>query len=380
MAQRMVFCSVSAAVRYLGDALQTAFWLLKKPLGGVIFVMALAILCNYVAGKISGMLSPLCFIPAISSTMFCVGRTSFSPIMDKAPQSGDLVKLIELHGDFGNLLDTNVDTAKIRTKLRQSEVATHDLVAHVRASDLRSHDILAEALMHFVEDAKRTGDGLYRLSTRISGAVDRITVVNNNAMNTLSAVTVNDSPPSWITTAFSSRSGTQEAVIIRSYADVMETLAQETEQALLEASASVANLERLQERLYKIQEICVREGLSQSDAHSKLLSEIWSILGGNRDALRKTKERLSLLADVDHYRKQAINHVVWTRDVLLEVAADVEELRDRAAAPQIVGERVPALLLIQSIGRSIERLKEGRQRAGDKLLVSSNDHYGGHRD
>ncbi|KAH9928145.1 uncharacterized protein B0H18DRAFT_875116 [Fomitopsis serialis] len=384
MAQRMIVSGASSAAYYIGDALQTAFWLFKKPLGVLIFVMGLAVLCNYVVGKIGDMLSPLCLVPVISTTMFCVHRTTFSPTVNKVPHLADLDKLIELHGNFGGLLDTNADAGAIGTKLLQAEIATRDLVTLVRVSDLRSRDMLAGALMQFVEDAKRTGEGLHSLNAKVNGAVDRITAMNDYAMSTISAAAVDGSPLSWIATIFAFHSGTP-AVIVQSYRDVMETLAAETERALLEASVSAANLERLQEHLLTIHEICMREGLSLSAARAKLLSELWSILGGNRDALRKAEGRLALLAEVDQYRKQALDHVVMTRDVLKKVAADVEELRDRSAAPQIVGERVPVEVLIRSIGQGIERLQEGRQRASggrhvmNRLLAASNNDFGGKR-
>ncbi|KAH9931856.1 uncharacterized protein B0H18DRAFT_952530 [Fomitopsis serialis] len=301
MAQQMFSSGALSAAYYIGDALQIALWLFKKPLGVLIFGMGLAVLCNYVVGKIGDMLSPVCLVPVISTTPFCIHRTTFSPTVNKAPHSADLDKSIGLHGNFGGLLDTNADAGDIGTKLLQSEIATRDLVTLVRVSDLRSRNMLAGALVQLVEDAKRTGEGLHSLNATINGAVERITVVNDYAMSTMSAATVDDSPLSWIATTFSFYSGTPKVVIVQSYRDVMETLAAETERALLEASISAANLERLQEHLFTIHEICVREGLSLSDARAKLLSELWSVLGGNRDALRKAEGRLTLLAEVDQY-------------------------------------------------------------------------------
>lgn len=144
--------------------------------------------------------------------------------------------------------------------------------------------------------------------------------MNHLAMNTISAATV-DGLWSWIATTFSLYSSTPKTVAVQAYRDVMEKLAEETQRALLEASVSAANLERLHEDLFTIHEICVREGLSLSGAHAKLLSELWTLLGGNRDELRKSKRRLALLADVDQYRKQALDHVVKTRGVLKKVVA-----------------------------------------------------------
>jgi len=371
--QRAFLSGASATASYIVDVLATAFWLLKKPLGVLAFVVVLALLSGYVADKVRFVLSPLCIIPGISSSMLCVRPASTPSSTGKKPQSANFTKLVELQDNFEGIMTENVGTGAIGLKLKESEMATRDLVTLVRVSDLRSRDSLAEALTQFVEDAKKTGEGLHRLSAKINGAVDRITAVNDYAMHTIEAAT---NRGSFSLSRIVSRTNT-ETVVLRSFEDAMDTLAKETHRALLEASASAANLERLQEHLLTIHEICAREGVALSEAQAELLSELWTILGGNRSARRKNTMHLTLLKEIGRYRKEALAHVIVTRDALQAVAADVEELREHAAAPAIVGERVPAQVLIQSIGNGIERLKEGRKRVSerqqalmDRLLAS----------
>ena len=163
-----------------------------------------------------------------------------------------------------------------------------------------------------------------------------------------------------------------EDAILRSFSDAMDTLARETQRTLLEASASVANLERLQEHLFTIHDICQREGIELGEAHAELLSSLWTRLGGNRRTRRRNEMHIELLKEVGRYRKEALTHVVVTRDVLQALAADVEELRASAAAPEIVGDSVPPEVLIRSIGSQIERLKEGKQRASERQQAMMN--------
>jgi hypothetical protein len=47
-----------------------------------------------------------------------------------------------------------------------------DLRILVRVSNLKSRDLIAESLTEFVEDAKKTGRGLQKLSSKVGGAVD----------------------------------------------------------------------------------------------------------------------------------------------------------------------------------------------------------------
>ena len=205
--------------------------------------------------------------------------------------------------------------------------------------------------------------------------------MNAYAIQTIEAVSNKGSfSLSRLIPAFSS--DTEEA-ILRSFSDAMDTLARETQRTLLEASASVANLERLQEHLLTIHDICQRENVALGEEHAELLSALWTVLGGNRRTVRRNEMHLALLQEIGRYRKDALTHVIVTRDVLQALAADVEELRASAAAPEIVGDRVPPEVLIRSIGGQVERLREGKQRAAErqqalmnKMLAAPDDAFG----
>ncbi|KAH9927015.1 uncharacterized protein B0H18DRAFT_306821 [Fomitopsis serialis] len=145
----------------------------------------------------------------------------------------------------------NVRMGVIDLKLKGSQMVMRDLVTRVRESDLRSRNIFAEALMQVVKDAKKTGEGLHRLSTKINGAVDRITAVNGYVMHIIEAAT---NRGRFSLSRIMSHTDT-EAVILRVFEDAMDTLTKEAHRAVLEAFASAANLERLEERLITIHEI-----------------------------------------------------------------------------------------------------------------------------
>lgn len=171
--QRDVLSGASSIASYIADVLAIAkFWLLKKPLAVLAFVVTLALLSRCVADKSRLLFSPMC-IPGISSSTFWTGATaSGSATTDKKPKSANFAQLVKLQDSFEGIMDANVRTGAIGLKLKGSEMVMRDLVARVRASDLTSRDTLAETLLRFVEDAKKTGEGLHRLSAKINGAVD----------------------------------------------------------------------------------------------------------------------------------------------------------------------------------------------------------------
>lgn len=132
--------------------------------------MVAGLLFTYVLGTI---LSPLCHLPGIASSTFCVDRALDRGTEAGGPKSANFLKLVELQDGFQDILNVNVGTNEIGMKLKQSEMATRDLVTLVRVSDLKSREVLADALVQFVDDAKKTGEGLHKLSAKIDGAVDR---------------------------------------------------------------------------------------------------------------------------------------------------------------------------------------------------------------
>ena len=56
-------------------------------------------------------------------------------------------------------------------------------------------------------------------------------------------------------------------------------------------------------------------------------------------------------------------HVAATLETLHTLDADMEELRTKVAAPNIVGDKIPIEVQIKSIKAGVDRLKEGQMKA-----------------
>ena len=221
---------------------------------------------------------------------------------------------------------------------------------------------------------------LYRLLSRLTPS-SRTTAANDYTMRVLEQVAEGGSTDMTLRHSIQTvHPSGAETLILRTFGEVMNTLTMETERTLLAASVCAVNLEQLQEHLLTIHEICLREGFTLSEAHAELLSELWSILGGNRHARRTNERHLALLRAVGRYRAEALAHVIATRDTLQALSADIEELRDRSATPGIAVEGISIQVMIQSIDNGIRRLQECRQRARERqqmligrLLATSDD-------
>lgn len=140
----------------------------------------------------------------------------------------------------------------------------------------------------------------------------------------------------------------------------MNTLSANMRRLALEAEVSIADLNTLEEHLKSIHEIVSREDSSMTAAKDELLAQLWTILGGNRKELKGMNKNLALLKGVGGYRDRARAHVVAALQTLETMAEEMEELRERVAAPELVGNTIPVEVHMKSIRSGLERLKDRR--------------------
>lgn len=156
--------------KYALDVFKTSVWLLRKPLSFVLFLWLLAFIILRVSQTLRTAFAPLCIIPGISSSAMCRSSTRHD---QRPPQWADYPKLVDVQSaTFEQLLDESVGGSGLALEIKKAEMATVDLSTLVRVSNLKSRDLIAESLTDFVEDAKKTGRGLQKLSSKVGGAVD----------------------------------------------------------------------------------------------------------------------------------------------------------------------------------------------------------------
>ena len=83
-------------------------------------------------------------------------------------------ELIEVQSKtFDQLLDESAGGSALSLEVKKAEMATTDLATLVRHSNLKARDMLASSLKEFVDDARKTGRGLQKMSAKVGGAVDK---------------------------------------------------------------------------------------------------------------------------------------------------------------------------------------------------------------
>ncbi|EKM58534.1 uncharacterized protein PHACADRAFT_252952, partial [Phanerochaete carnosa HHB-10118-sp] len=146
----------------------------------------------------------------------------------------------------------------------------------------------------------------------------------------------------------------------------MSVLSAQMQRVVLEAEVNMRNLDALEEQLLTLHEMVHRENRTVSAAKEELLAELWTALGGNKRKLRGLNGHLFLLRNIGAYRSRAAAHVAAALQALEGMSEDMEDLRERVAAPELIGERIPVEVHMKSIRAGLERLQQGRTRAQER--------------
>lgn len=155
-------------------------------------------------------------------------------------------------------------------------------------------------------------------------------------------------------------------VLASTFAQSLSVLSSSLENLILVAETSLTDLDSLEAQLGAIHEILVREDTTLSTEQSELLAQLWSRLGGNRARKQRFEVNFQVLRELGSYRTRALAHVVAALQALQTLSANMEELRERAAAPELSGGEIPVEVHARAIRSGIQRLNEDRLRAKEK--------------
>ena len=186
--------------------------------------------------------------------------------------------------------------------------------------------------------------------------------VNDYALQSIKSARANEPSPWSLAIWKPARPNTKE-VIMKTFEEAMSVLSANMERLIVEAEHSLHNLNTLEGKLVTLHEVVSREDSSISSAKTELLEELWTKIGGNQKGLRNFDHHLKLLKGLSVYRRQALIHVVAALETLRAMSEDMEDMRERVAAPDLVGSKVPVEVHMKSISMGLERLREGRIRA-----------------
>ena len=357
----------------LGGALHT----LKTPISWLLapwlLVGLLLILRNLLFSSVYSALSPICRIPGSSllNLPMCQSPISVQYDGDKPPLV-HFDELMTVQNKFEAVLQESAGGVSLPLDMKRGETSIRDLRQVVRFSQLHSKNELVLEFDGFIETARMASYDLQKFNSHIGRGVDNILATARWTKRVLGGIAERDASKgaiSWfindrVLAPFQPIKFTEDALLDQ-YIQHTRVVEDEISRLVMEAQAVLMVLNNLEDRLDVIHGIAVRDNLHAQGSKDEVLSQLWTMLGGNRNKLGKFDSQLRLLNQVNTYRQNAIAHVSGTIIRLQSIGAELEELRERVGGVELLGGKgaVPLSVHIENIEMGVERLERGRKGA-----------------
>ncbi|KAF8535787.1 hypothetical protein BDD12DRAFT_853812 [Trichophaea hybrida] len=301
--------------------------------------------------------------------------------------AGNFPGLIDLQTHFEGVLENNLGGIMMAMELKNSESAVRDLNSLVKYSKLPNRDDVSTSLVDFVESAKSTSLQLSRFSSRVGGTSDKLLAVDRSAIRALERLAAARNPASshnavgnlllTLLDPHYSIFATAERSAKLVFTQGTLTVESAISSLIKEAMIALRMLDDLKHKLSTIEDIAQREKAfvkDQQQAEKRSpLGEWWKSLTSNGVEAENFANHLELLTGITKYRGAAEGLVKSSLVQLQKMQYSLEELRETAALPGLLGhgdcehlEGVPLEEQIRSIRSSVEKLSDSRKKAKDR--------------
>ncbi|KAI9806498.1 MAG: hypothetical protein M1833_003685 [Piccolia ochrophora] len=372
----------TSAVSYFGvvvswalEVVGGAFSMIKQPLSlalGVCLILGLgALLLNRVTNSIHAVFAPICQLPGASFLPICSAQDAARPSSTPAPPV-EFDQMMSLQSKFEDVLENSAGSVSLPLDMKRGEASMRDLRQLVRYSSLHSKNELVLEFDGFIDTARIASYDLQRYNSHIGRAVDNVLATTRWTMRVLDGIALEDGSKGAVQSFISDKLlapfrpvRDMEAAVLDQYIQHTRVVQEEINRLISEAQALLLVLNNLEDRLDVMHGIVTRDDNHAKATKDEILSQLWTMIGGNRGKLNKMNRQLHLLEQVSVYRKTAYAHVSGTILRLQEIGAGLEDLRERVGAPELLRDRsdIPLSVHIENIQAGVERLENGRSHA-----------------
>lgn len=327
---------------------------------------------NLINDTVSNALSPICRIPGTGYLHLPFCPTHIAPEIT-GPAEFD--KLVEAQSQFEDVLKATAHGGFLPLEMKKSEASIRDLKQVVQYSTIPSRNQLVFEFAGFIDTARQASHDLSKFNSRIGRAVDQILSTNRWTLNIIEGVAEKDAARSKVAKWFSTNLNIfapfqpialSRDVLMDQYLRHTGAVEEQIDHLITEAQQLLSVLDNLDGRLSTISNVAMNDGIELQGAKDDLLATLFVKLGGKRRTVERLNAQLSLLKDVGSYRRMAWAHVNGAVIKLMAIRDSLEDLRERVAAPETVGDVVPLEVHIANINLGIERLEH--QREAGRLL------------
>lgn len=358
----------TGVLKYAFDILYMILSLLKWPIALLLTIAMGRFLLYQSLARITGALSSqvrlgVCSIPFAASLV----QTSLPGFCSPA-EKVDFADLLAMQQGAASTASLPVYSGSLPLQLKKAELATSDLRTVLQNSDLSCKQPLDTALQAFSLHARDSSRAIQRTVVRVRGMVDAQLAMNEWAVSALSRIegvttggVLNALVPAFLA-SYDTRSS-----VTKTYIHAMDELS-DTMRRLIEANEQAyESLDALEEDLHLIHEITGMEKHLQMDEQDKVLSNLWSLLGGNKKAKKFYKENLKVLGDFERSRIADKEVVAATSVAFTKMMLQIEYMREQIQRPGLSRDDIPIEMHIRSIELGIENLRNSKTAAQDTL-------------
>jgi hypothetical protein len=224
----------------------------------------------------------------------------------------------------------------------------------------------------FIETARIASYDLQKFNSHVGRAVDSVISTTRWTTRVLDGIQERDSSIGSINAFINNKLLAPfqpvkftENLLLDQYIQHTRIVEEEIYKLITEAQAILMVLTNLEDRLDVIHGIATRDDMHTTALKEEILSELWTMVGGNRGKLNKMTRQLDLLKQIGIYRRTAYAHVSGTIVRLQAMSVGLEDLRERVGSPELLRDRldIPLSVHIENIEKGVERLEESRQNA-----------------
>ena len=364
-------------IGYMFQVIGGAFRVLKTPLSYILAVYALlglmVIARSILTKSIYSAISPVCRIPGSSllHLSMCKPPTAVNYKGEETPPV-EFDQLMGVQSRFEDILEQTAEGISLPLDMKRSEASIRDLRQVVMYSQLRSKNELVLEFDGFIETARIASYDLQMFTSHVGRSVDNVLATAKWTTRVIEGIAERDSSRGALTSFISDKligpfqplKFTEEALLDQ-YIQHTRTVEGEIHRLIEEAQALLLVLQNLEDRLDVIHGISIRDNKQAQYSKDEVLSQLWTMLGGNRSKLGKFDSELTLLQQVNTYRQNAFGYVAGTILKLQAMETELEGLRERVGSAELLRDKadIPLRVHIENIQLGVERLEIGRSNA-----------------
>ncbi|CAI2166677.1 12707_t:CDS:2 [Funneliformis geosporum] len=239
--------------------------------------------------------------------------------------------------------------------IKRAELATKDLMLIVKYSDLKSKEILSLKLKEFADTSFEANSDLQTLQIRAQTSLDNTITYISYTLKTIEDFSGKIISP-------------RQERDLNKHHDMLMKLTDDDLRKLIVATDNTLNiLKKLDVIQDGIRDITGQEESLQQMSEAELLSELWSILGGNHVEKTIFKNNLKLLKNLDNKRKVAVERISLISGYLIKFQQQLGFLREATVLRLLVD--IPLEIHLTNMKKALMRLQNNEITAGVKAKM-----------